>query len=66
MFRSRCERERIPFFRFNPSLPKEIPPNETDSSILVDMILHTKLYLVSIECLDMIYRMAERFSELLQ
>ena len=56
-FRTQCERENIPFFRFNPTFPKEIPPDETNGIHLVDMILQTKLYLVSVECLASVYEM---------
>ena len=53
-----------PFFRFNPSFCEEIKPNETDISILIDMIIKTKLYLMSGEALSDLFEMVHVFEQL--
>ena len=53
-----------PFFRFNPSFHEEIKPNETDISILIDMIIKTKLYLTSGEGLSDLFEMVQVFKQL--
>ena len=53
-----------PFFRFNPSFRDEIKPNETDISILIDMIIKTKFYLMSGEALGGLFEMVRVFEQL--
>ena len=53
-----------PFFRFNPSFRDEIKPNETDISILIDMIIKTKFYLMSGEAMSDLFEMVRVFEQL--
>ena len=43
----RCRELGIPFFRFSPQLREEVASGETKTAKLVNMILHTRLYLQS-------------------
>jgi calcium-independent phospholipase A2 len=42
--RSRCQEQRIPFFRFCPNLDFKIDPGETNNEILIEMIIKTKYH----------------------
>ena len=45
--RSRCEKQGLPFYRFNPELSEVIALSESDNEKLIDMVLKTQLYLQS-------------------
>ena len=40
---SRCEEQRIPFYRFSPTLETVIASGETDDQKLIEMLTRTKL-----------------------
>ena len=63
-FSSQCQHINIPFFRFNPSLPEEIKPNETDLNLLMEMVIKTKLYLMDGKVLADMYEMVQVFEQL--
>lgn len=41
--RSRCQEQRIPFYRFSPTLESVVETAETDDRKLIDMLTRTKL-----------------------
>jgi len=47
--RSRCEKQGLPFYRFNPELSEVVALSESDNEKLIDMVLKTQLYLQSKE-----------------
>ena len=44
---SRCEGQKIPFFRFSPFIEEEVSLSETDDEALVNMILKARADLIS-------------------
>ena len=45
--RSRCEKQKIPFYRFSPPLDEVIALNEGDDEKLLGIILKAKMFLQS-------------------
>ena len=65
-FRNWCHSMQppIPFVRFNPPFDEEIKPNETDTMLLVDMLLKTKQYMIHQDTLNDLYNVVKIFEEL--
>lgn len=66
MFSVHCNRQNIPFFRFNPALVEVISPGETSDEKLMDMMLQTRLYLQDKETQEELSRMVTLFKRLAQ
>ncbi len=47
--RSRCAKQNIPFYRFNPELDEVIPLSEGDNEKLVNIVIKTKVLLQSLD-----------------
>ena len=45
--RSRCDHQRIPFYRFSPQFDEEIPLSETNNEVLCNMVLKARAHVSS-------------------
>ena len=64
--RSWCRDLGIPFYRFSTQFPGRVDTGERDNEKLVDMIINTKRYLQTPECLDMLDELVQLFHRVAQ
>jgi calcium-independent phospholipase A2 len=60
-FENQCRHMNSRFFRLNPPLCAEIKPTETNASVLINMIIKTKEYLLSGDALGKLFELVELF-----
>ena len=64
--KSWCRELGIPFYRFCTRFPGKVDTAEKDNAKLVDMIIETKRYLLTTECLEMFDELVQVFHHVVQ